>query len=502
MLSVFLSLLIPTVLGSGAEDDLLDLPEAHRPYQRGQEGRCWGHEPGCRWSGPESFSSEIRCLHEIDPRSHRPALDTFYHQADFGYLRNKLGSMVNLCQPLTERGASLDCSWNMEFCQGRNLFIDFSEIQGRDYSLKYSMEVLSQGRIGGGGCRLDKKAVADNMEYLAPLQSWSPELRYFQSFEDDFSDSSDQLCDHVVTRPTVLLKLDATVNLYHHFCDFFNLYASLHLNSTTDKNSFSPDMNLLVWENSPYQSTFGDVLRAFTDNPILNLNSFGSKRVCFKNLLFPLNPRMIFGLFYNTPIIPDCSHSGLFRAFSEFLIHRLKIETRTETRSSRIRVTLLSRQTRTRRLLNEEDLVEALESTGRYEVTLAAFTHRTPFLEQIQIVRDTDILIGMHGAGLTHVLFLPDWATLFESYHCEDPTCYGDLARLRGVNYVTWEDDSLKEASDSPQTSSQHQKHPKFKNYSLDKTEFVRIVDKAAESVRSHEKFKKLDIDSREKVEL
>lgn len=48
----------------------------------------------------------------------------------------------------------------------------------------------------------------------------------------------------------------------------------------------------------------------------------------------------------------------------------------------------------------------------------------------------------MHGAGLTHCLFLPKWASLFELYHCEDPGCYSDLARLRGVHYITWEDQS------------------------------------------------------------
>jgi protein O-GlcNAc transferase len=105
----------------------------------------------------------------------------------------------------------------------------------------------------------------------------------------------------------------------------------------------------------------------------------------------------------------------------------------------------------------------------------------------------------MHGAGLTHVFFLPDWATLFESYHCKDPGCYGDLARLRGVNYVTWEDDNLLVADELP--DSQHKGHPKFKNYSLDKDEFLRIVDQAAEKVKSHEKFRKLDINRSQKKE-
>ena len=55
--------------------------------------------------------------------------------------------------------------------------------------------------------------------------------------------------------------------------------------------------------------------------------------------------------------------------------------------------------------------------------------YRTPFTKQLEVIRSTDILIGMHGAGLTHLLFLPAWAAVFELYHCDDPECYSDLAR-------------------------------------------------------------------------
>lgn len=37
-----------------------------------------------------------------------------------------------------------------------------------------------------------------------------------------------------------------------------------------------------------------------------------------------------------------------------------------------------------------------------------------PFLVQLRITHNSDIFIGMHGAGLTHLLFLPDWAVIFE----------------------------------------------------------------------------------------
>ena len=36
------------------------------------------------------------------------------------------------------------------------------------------------------------------------------------------------------------------------------------------------------------------------------------------------------------------------------------------------------------------------------------------YVSYSQITHNSDIFIGMHGAGLTHALFLPDWAVLFE----------------------------------------------------------------------------------------
>ena len=42
------------------------------------------------------------------------------------------------------------------------------------------------------------------------------------------------------------------------------------------------------------------------------------------------------------------------------------------------------------------------------------FKWNTDFVDQLAIIQDTDVLIGIHGAGLTHLMFLPDWAVVFE----------------------------------------------------------------------------------------
>ena len=58
----------------------------------------------------------------------------------------------------------------------------------------------------------------------------------FQRFEKKPID--DGMCDIVVNEPTFIIKLDAGVNMYHHFCDFINLYEN-----TKTKKFISPAKN-------------------------------------------------------------------------------------------------------------------------------------------------------------------------------------------------------------------------------------------------------------------
>lgn len=200
--------------------------------------------------------------------------------------------------------------------------------------------------------------------------------------------------------------------MYHHFCDFINLYMSQHLNST-HFSAFSTDVHILIWETYTYRSAFEDTFKAFTDHPIWDLKTFRGEVVCFKNIVFPLLPRMIFGLYYNTPIIHGCEKSGLFRAFSQHILHRLQIPI-VQRKDDRIRVTFLSRDTKYRRVLNENDLIAELNKEKQLFVKKVVYNRDISFKEQLRITRNSDILIGMHGAGLTHLLFLPDWAAVFE----------------------------------------------------------------------------------------
>lgn len=145
------------------------------------------------------------------------------------------------------------------------------------------------------------------------------ELKYFQSFKD----FSFERCDIVYEKPVILIKLDAGkpvivadistvgwyragvnvcqlhllsgVSMYHHFCDFVNLYASQHLNG-----SFHRDVHIIQWDTvsytpvffcialantamfqsgTPYTDFFAETWKAFTDLPLIHLKELDGKKV-------------------------------------------------------------------------------------------------------------------------------------------------------------------------------------------------------------------------------
>ncbi|XP_011500542.1 PREDICTED: EGF domain-specific O-linked N-acetylglucosamine transferase [Ceratosolen solmsi marchali] len=446
---------------------------------------CWGYELDCKFEN--SFSAP-QCPgdHKGWVATKKAQLDTFYAQGDFGYIRDQRKEMMLLCEPLFIDDSSLECSEHLRFCRGRNIMINFTDLVHRKEPIRYKMDVLKEGQIGGY-CKLNEQKLHDNADHISPLQSWGPEIRNFRKLSHKPIAEGD--CDVVIEKPTYIIKIDAAVNMYHHFCDFFNLYASLHVN-LSHPSTFNTDNYIMIWESYSYRSAFQDTFEAFTKNSLWDLKTFKGETVCFKNVVFPLLPRMIFGLYYNTPLIYGCENSGLFTAFAEHVLHRMRIPLH-KRHDPKIRITFLSRNTQYRRIINEDELVLALKKYSNYEVTKIAYDKSVPFKKQLEITRNTDIFIGMHGAGLTHFMFLPEWAVGFELYNCEDANCYKDLARLKGIKYLTWED-IQKLTEHDPGTHPHNGAHAKFTNYKFDVNEFIRLISIAEKHVTNHDVFKEM----------
>ncbi|XP_032064387.1 EGF domain-specific O-linked N-acetylglucosamine transferase [Thamnophis elegans] len=440
---------------------------------------CWGYEKSCkpenRFGYPTCDYAEIGWANTIEQ-----AQDIFWKQADFGYVKEKVKDVKTHCKPKNAGDSSLECSRYLQYCKAANIYIDLRHPK-RNHD-RFNEDFFKKGQIGGH-CNMNTDAFLAEGQQKSPLQSWFAELQtYTEMSSRPLEDGS---CDVIVEKPTYFMKLDAGVNMYHHFCDFVNLYITQHVT-----NTFSTDINIVMWDTSTYGygDLFSETWKAFTDYEIIHLKSYDSKRVCFKEAVFTLLPRMRFGLFYNTPLISGCHGTGLFRAFSQHVLHRLNI-TQDGPKDGKIRVTILARTTEYRKILNQNELANALKTLPLFDVQIVNYKYKElEFKEQLKITHNSDIFIGMHGAGLTHLLFLPDWAVIFELYNCKDERCYLDLARLRGIHYITWQ----QKDKVFPQDEGHHPtlgKHPKFTNYAFDVEEFVRLVLLAADHVSQHSKW-------------
>lgn len=445
------------------------------PFQRLLNSTdCWGYEADCKLEH-RYFSASCPGDPEGWASNKSEQRRRFFEQGDFGYIAERRRKLTILCRPRDAGDSLLECTPHMELCRAKGIGFDFRRLLSLPEPVKYREDVLGPGLVGGR-CRPDGRALKAEGDRKSPLQSWFAELEHFVELPAEEAEES--RCDVVVKKPTVIMKLDATVNIYHHFCDFVNLYVSLHFN-----NTFHKDINILLWDTIPYRSNFAPMWRAFSSAEPTDLSPYRGKKVCFREVLFSFLPRMIFGLYYNMPLVPGCSGSGLFRAFNRHVLHRLKVRVE-PPKADLVRITFLSRVNRHRKVLNEDQLVSAAESLPGVLVRKVNFTHSTDFLEQLSVTANTDILVGMHGAGLTHALFQPDWGVLFELYNCEDVACYRDLARLRGVRYVTWE------AADKlwPLDQGEHPTlgaHAKFTDYRFDVEEFLRLLRPQVDRVRS-----------------
>jgi capsular polysaccharide biosynthesis protein len=85
-----------------------------------------------------------------------------------------------------------------------------------------------------------------------------------------------------------------------------------------------------------------------------------------------------------------------------------------------------------RRLVNEAEVDEVLKGFGFEKI----YFDRLTFLQQIALMRQTSVFLGVHGAAMANMLFLPESAKVIELLN-EDSgeLCYFRLASCLGLDY-------------------------------------------------------------------
>ncbi|CAM9458894.1 unnamed protein product [Ectocarpus sp. 13 AM-2016] len=286
--------------------------------------------------------------------------------------------------------------------------------------------------------------------------SWQE--KFFPGWNADWTTKSfqpvDQLeCDGWVDHPVMVIQRDTFANLFHDSEDFVNAFLAMSI-----LRKRPGDVQVLLtdlYPRGPFWPMWDKVFGV--GRPTLTAwdvgLEYGTGKVCFRDLTVG-----IFGPAAPTTMarmVTPCFHTALVRAYSDFVIRGLDLQGMTSYASppsKKVVVTWMARRSSVqwperafcsedgrdsfftceyfshldtrelqRKVKNEADVVRGLQALEGEEFSNGAVVevrdadyNLLSFEEQIKHDLETDVMIGPHGAGLFHIIFTPDRASLIE----------------------------------------------------------------------------------------
>lgn len=244
----------------------------------------------------------------------------------------------------------------------------------------------------------------------------------------------------VETATIVIMRFEAH-NLYHTLCEWYNVFVVAKLLKLNPKH-----VGILFMDDRPrglmddtWMTLFGHMTR-YSKLPA---------NAIFKNLIWnvigyesPVN-------FHNLKILPYVDD------FYNFFIRSLGISEAKVLNCKMLHVTIIwrrdymshpERQNDTgglihRKFQNENEILDVINDMLHGHLIQTVILEHVGMNDQVKLLTNTDLLIGMHGAGMAHVMILPKHAAVFETF----PDYWGfqrhfkAFARWRGVKYLGWQ---------------------------------------------------------------
>ncbi|TPX33043.1 hypothetical protein SeMB42_g07540 [Synchytrium endobioticum] len=158
--------------------------------------------------------------------------------------------------------------------------------------------------------------------------------------------------------------------------------------------------------------------------------------LCFKKTVFSLTGPDT-ELWREAVMASQCRNSRMLQDFSKRVISHLKLEN-VKPEGDYDMIVIATRNTR--KLSNRHDaLLHLQKAFPNYTIKLVSFGDMS-LAEQIKIARQTNILIAVHGAELTHLLWMPEESAIIEIM----PRGWGrqvfrNLAKFSGKLYIAVE---------------------------------------------------------------
>ncbi|KAK5743477.1 hypothetical protein LTR17_002652 [Elasticomyces elasticus] len=296
-------------------------------------------------------------------------------------------------------------------------------------------------------CRLREANEDDRHNIAHPLANfppyWSntgPTAVLRQHVDLDLRNDSGPVRDHLEDRTLFMIQREEPIdNLWHTLMQVMSLSLSLDVLRSTLKPGTSEAMfttrdmkrSQVVILDAYEDGPFYDLWTMYADMPPVRLSNIAHTVV--GNMVIPLpggsNP-----IWEGDWVDLPCNQSVLLKTFSLRVLDFYKVPTDSATHTS-LTLTMIDRKT-TRMLFDQDSLFTALQARFTDVTMRLVDFSQLSFREQLQIARSSDILVGVHGAGLTHAMFLKPSSSIVEIL---PPTLaykgFKNMARLCGLSY-------------------------------------------------------------------
>lgn len=241
-------------------------------------------------------------------------------------------------------------------------------------------------------------------------------------------------CEEPVT--TFVVERREYVNLYHTLIELFNAYVAIQLLAREEP------FHLLLLDGhcqGSLDTLWSDILKPAR---VLRLHEYPGDAIQFKRLV--LVPGGYDSPLYNTGRLAPTRFNDFLSDFIEVVLRAYRAEAPKE--SARVLTFIDRRDYRPhprsdgltcRKVDDLDSTVSLLQRLyPQHRVDVHGFEHLS-FGEQLRIVRQSEVLCGVHGAALAHVLFMRPHSELVEfrprEYRRND--IFENLAGVRGVRY-------------------------------------------------------------------
>ncbi|XP_033745772.1 beta-1,2-xylosyltransferase RCN11-like [Pecten maximus] len=301
---------------------------------------------------------------------------------------------------------------------------------GNEFAILRDVEVFPdvKFKLKCSSKMLQKYKFTNGMGAKNHLNNW------FKALEDTSANGSKT----VQKKKTIFVLRYEYANLYHQMTDFYNAFLLAYVLKIPpdDLDVVLMDRNAPSVLDNAWDVLFGDV-KKFKDM---------NEPVLYKEMIWAV-------IGYNSPMnFHSLKSLPYVNEFSNFLKARYNAGPKLLDCAG-VSILFVWRRdyvahpgnptgSISRKIKNEKELIEAVQEVFPGHSVAGIQLDEHEINDQVKWVSQTDILVGMHGAGMSHIMELPYHAgvlELFPTYKAKTNRHFRAMAGWRGLHYRSWQ---------------------------------------------------------------